>query len=169
LDTDPIVTSGITTPEFRPAGTVSRFLYPVKGDGHSSGPRISAQLKQPTRKSNGAGRSSSPIWSCSAWGLPCRRGLLRPRCALTAPFHPYPKLKQNPNPRRYFFCGTFRETRFERAPPAVSRHAALWRPDFPPGRQAETCLSKRPPVPAGPSSFSQNFADTVTVRSESIE
>ena len=39
---------------------------------------------------NGAGRSSSPIWSCSAWGLPCRRALLRPRCALTAPFHPYP-------------------------------------------------------------------------------
>src|SRR6202020_2743573 len=39
---------------------------------------------------NGADRSSSPIWSCSAWGLPCRRALLRPRCALTAPFHPYP-------------------------------------------------------------------------------
>ena len=29
------------------------------------------------------------------------------------------------------FCGTFRETRFKRIPPAVSRHAALWRPDFP--------------------------------------
>jgi hypothetical protein len=29
------------------------------------------------------------------------------------------------------FCGTIRETRFKRAPPAVSRHAALWRPDFP--------------------------------------
>ena len=32
---------------------------------------------------NGAGRSSSPIWSCSAWGLPCRtnyyaRGALLP-------------------------------------------------------------------------------------------
>jgi len=33
---------------------------------------------------------------------------------------------------RYIFCGTFRKARFERAPPAVSRHAALWRPDFPP-------------------------------------
>ena len=30
------------------------------------------------------------------------------------------------------FCGTIRKTRFERALPAVSRHAALWRPDFPP-------------------------------------
>jgi len=34
--------------------------------------------------------------------------------------------------RRFVFCGAFRETRFERIPPAVSRHAALWRPDFPP-------------------------------------
>ena len=31
--------------------------------------------------------------------------------------------------RRYIFCGTFR-IRFRT--PAVSRHAALWRPDFPP-------------------------------------
>jgi len=33
---------------------------------------------------------SSPIWSCSTWGFPCRHTLPRPRCALTAPFHPYP-------------------------------------------------------------------------------
>jgi len=33
---------------------------------------------------------------------------------------------------RYVFCDAIRETRFERVPPAVSRHAALWRPDFPP-------------------------------------
>src|SRR5450755_2399940 len=45
-----------------------------------------------------------------------------------------------PGSRRYIFCGTFRKTRFERAPPAVSRHAALWRPDFPPERRAETHL-----------------------------
>ena len=37
-----------------------------------------------------------------------------------------------PRERRYLFCGTFREIRFERTSPAVSRHAALWRPDFPP-------------------------------------
>jgi hypothetical protein len=29
-----------------------------------------------------------PIWSCSRWGLPCRRVLPPARCALTAPFHP---------------------------------------------------------------------------------
>jgi hypothetical protein len=33
---------------------------------------------------------------------------------------------------RYVFCGTFRKDPFERSPPAVSRHVALWRPDFPP-------------------------------------
>jgi hypothetical protein len=47
------------------------------------------------------------------------------------------------------FCGTFRETRFERAPPAVSRHVALWRPDFPPASAsfpavAGDCPSGRP-------------------------
>jgi hypothetical protein len=47
------------------------------------------------------------------------------------------------------FCGTFRKTRFERAPPAVSRHAALWRPDFPPqnepiGTSWSDCPSGRP-------------------------
>ena len=52
-------------------------------------------------------------------------------------------------PRRYVFCGTFRATRFERVPPAVSRHAALRRPDFPPATQALTraagdCPSGRP-------------------------
>ena len=36
-----------------------------------------------------------------------------------------------PLARRYIFCGTFREIRFERIPPAVSRHAVLGRPDFP--------------------------------------
>src|SRR5258706_6019386 len=44
-----------------------------------------------------------------------------------------------PRERRYIFCGTFREIRFERIPPAVSRHAVLWRPDFPP-------LSERLPI-----------------------
>src|SRR5258708_39009668 len=33
--------------------------------------------------------------------------------------------------RRYIFCATFRKARFERTLPAVSRPAALGRPDFP--------------------------------------
>ncbi len=50
---------------------------------------------------------------------------------------------------RYVFCGTFRKIRFERTPPAVSRHAALWRPDFPPAlsgspEQAGDCPTGTP-------------------------
>jgi len=40
---------------------------------------------------------------------------------------PVPILKHRS--RRYIFCGTFR---IRYRTPAVSRHAALWRPDFPP-------------------------------------
>ena len=71
---------------------------------------------QPTRESNGAGRSFSPIWSCSAWGLPCRtncsaRGALLPHLfTLTA------GRAAKRNQRRYIFCGTFRETRLSESP-----------------------------------------------------
>ena len=108
---------------------------------------------------NGAGRSSSPIWSCSAWGLPCQpdysgRGALLPHLfTLTAP-----RLRPA---RRYIFCGTFRKTRFERAPPAVSRHAALWRPDFPPARQVET-RPRATTRTTGPSSFSQKATGLIS-------
>ncbi len=58
-----------------------------------------------------------PIWSCSEWGLPSPRLLPAARCALTAPFHPYPEKGVRPlftqkgsDPffRRYTFCCTFR-------------------------------------------------------------
>ena len=45
--------------------------------GNSRGPRV--QARKP---------ACFPIWSCSRWGLPCRRMLPPARCALTAPFHP---------------------------------------------------------------------------------
>jgi hypothetical protein len=65
-------------------------------------------------------------------GFALPSGLPRTRCALTAPFHPYLcSAGLGPKRRRFVFCGTFRENPFERSPPAVSRHAALWRPDFP--------------------------------------
>ena len=44
-----------------------------------------------------AGRSRwIPIWSCSGWGLPSPRLLPAARCALTAPFHPYPAAQGKP-------------------------------------------------------------------------
>ena len=47
--------------------------------------------------------------------LPCAR------CALTAPFHPYPC-------GRFVFCGTFRGN----IPRFFKRHTALWSPEVPP-------------------------------------
>ena len=116
---------------------VSRILYGVAAaDGHSSRPVIAERLKRPTRKFGAPSRHawktacailhSFPIWSCSVWGLPCARALLRERCALTAPFHPYPKgsaacacfalasgSKRSAltvrSLRRYILCGTFRK------------------------------------------------------------
>ena len=65
----------------------------------------------------------------------------------------YRTISPLPRERRYIFCGTFREIRFERIPPAVSRHAVLWRPDFPPliqerppARQAESMISRIRPT-----------------------
>ena len=49
-----------------------------------------------------------PIWSCSRWGLPCRRMLPPARCALTAPFHPYLPTALLRRHRRFAFCCTFR-------------------------------------------------------------
>ena len=47
--------------------------------------------------------------------------------------------------RRYLFCGTIREPSFENGPPAVSRHATLRRPDFPPRPEGRgDCPSGKP-------------------------
>jgi hypothetical protein len=73
-------------------------------DSHSSGPGVTARLERPTRTRRGQ-RHCVPIWSCSGWGLPCRRVLPRTRCALTAPFHPYRRVAPL---GRFVFCCTFR-------------------------------------------------------------
>ncbi len=76
------------------------------GGSHSSRSSIAAGLKRPTRDSaagstpkgepiavGAAGRRWSPIWSCSAWGLPCRldysrRGALLPHLFTLTPRKP---------------------------------------------------------------------------------
>jgi hypothetical protein len=103
----------------------------------------------------GAGRSSSPIWSCSAWGLPCHRhhclrGALLPHLfTLTPPCSgglqsPAVTLKKPAVTNRryrggavyflwYFPCQR-RTSRNARNPPlalAVSEHTALRSSDFP--------------------------------------
>ena len=81
--------------------TVSRFLCPGRGRGgsHSSRSAIAGGLEQPTRnfgcrpKPNSRGRGGSPLVPYLVllrvgFTLPPR--LPEARCALTAPFHPYP-------------------------------------------------------------------------------
>ena len=76
---------------------------------------IARHLKQPTRRSLGAGQAPAArtrhpsARPCSGWGLPGQPGHPGCRCALTAPFHPYliPLGRSQASHRRYFFCGTF--------------------------------------------------------------
>jgi hypothetical protein len=53
---------------------VSRVLYVLRRDSHSSRPGVAAWLQRPTREQRGP-RYRSPIRSCSGWGLPCRTTL----------------------------------------------------------------------------------------------
>src|ERR1035438_4565901 len=86
-------------------------------DGHSSGPRITAGLKRPTRRVWRAepvrtrlAPGSLPIWSCSVWGLPCPAHYCSGGALLPHLF----TLTRALRPGRYVFCGTFRPTGLNR-------------------------------------------------------
>src|SRR5258708_15578424 len=100
-------------------------------DSHSSGIRVTAQLKRPTRKPMWAtcsGRKAArfPIWSCSRWGLPCR-WCCHPRGALL-PHHFTLTGAACAALRRYLSVALSVGSRL----PGVTWHRALWSPDFPP-------------------------------------
>ena len=58
--------------------------------GHSSGRRIAPSLKQPTRTTLGGTSPRGPYSVLLPVGFAVPSALPRPRCALTAPFHPCP-------------------------------------------------------------------------------
>ncbi len=59
-------------------------------------PTTSSNLPGSPLGTGGVDKSThSPIWSCSGRGLPCRELLPVARCALTAPFHPYPATQKS--------------------------------------------------------------------------
>src|SRR6202161_2851697 len=100
-------------------------------DSHSSGIRVAAQLKRPTRKPmwatcSGFYTARFPIWSCSRWGLPCR-WCCHPRGALL-PHHFTLAVAACAALRRYLSVALSVGSR----PPGVTWHRALWSPDFPP-------------------------------------
>ncbi len=130
------------------AGPVSRILSAglLRQDGHSSGPRITARLKRPTRRLWRAEPARSPGEAYSARprlppylvllrvGFALPGALLRRRCALTAPFHPYPGVAAG----AVYFLWHFPSNGPAQAKlgrgtlPDVIRHTALWSSDFPP-------------------------------------
>lgn len=100
---------------------------------HSSRRAIADALELPTRRRTGAPsciRGCAPAYLelLSGWRLPCRSVSRRPRCALTAPFHPY--LISGLAPEAIgglLSVALFRVS----SRMAVSHHPALWSPDFP--------------------------------------
>ncbi len=97
-------------------------------DSHSSGPAVTRRLKQPTRGQREQ-RYSPPIWSCSGWGFPCRpccheRGALLP--------HLFTLACEDTSCEAPTIGGSFSVAlSVASRRPAVSRHPALWSPDFP--------------------------------------
>ena len=121
------------------AGPVSRILSALRQDDHSSGPRIAAGLKRPTRRlwrtgparvpgrSRSFGQGIPPYLVLLRVGFALPAALLPRRCALTAPFHPYRNLAVP----AVCFLWHFPSNRLEPAVPDVIRHTALRSSDFP--------------------------------------
>ena len=122
------------------AGPISRILSAglLRQDGHSSGPRITAWLKRPTRRFGAPSRHAPgrslrsearlpPYLVLLRVGFALPAALLQRRCALTAPFHPYLSLAA----RAVYFLWHFPSTELEPSLPDVIRHTALRSSDFP--------------------------------------
>ena len=113
-------------------GSVRGDRSPV--DGHSSTTDVAIRLQQPTRAtgpvpalSQLAPRHTAPIWSCSRWGLPCRR-CCQPRGALLPhPFTLTPAETGAVCSLWHYPWGRPRRT--------LSGTVVPWSPDFPPPRK----------------------------------
>ncbi len=147
---------------FEMGAAISRFLVPASrpGGSHSSRPAIADGLQQPTRESGGSGQALLPYLVLLRVGFSLPLRLPATRCALTAPFHPY--LRARKPAGGIFSVALIRRTSFEPAPPAVNRHAALWRPDFA-SHTLNASFQKRPTparLPAGAHLISHSPMET---------
>ena len=138
-------------PACKPGSVGHRRLAPAIRDGHSSGTTFARCLEQPTRT---AGLTSPrgviafanaplcrpysvllPVWFAMPAPLP------DPRCALTAPFHPYrtdaPKRRRRAV-RSLWHCPWGRPRR------TLSGTACRWSPDFPLPQPFDRSGSGRP-------------------------
>ena len=123
-------------------GPVSRVLSgaSLRLCGHSSRRRVAPPLKQPTRATSRNKLICRPYSVLHPVGFSVPETLPPPRCALAAPFRPYP-----PKGRRYAFCGTFPRRRTPgRALPGT---VVPWSPDFPRPRIKSEAAAARPSGP----------------------
>ena len=104
----------------------------LRRDDHSSSPSIADGVQQPTRRLQAGRPRTSPYLVLLRVGFCLPRLLPDARCALTAPFHPYPpqpeaRIGRGRRRAVYFLChwsvGSPR--------PGITRHTALWSSDFP--------------------------------------
>ncbi len=93
--------------EMRWSRPVSRVLYVLRRDSHSSRPDVTVWLQQPTREQRGP-RYRSPIWSCSEWGLPCRTTLAPYAVRSYRTLSPLPRTSEDAV-RRSALCCTGRQ------------------------------------------------------------
>jgi hypothetical protein len=93
-------------------------------DNHSSGISVTAYLKRPTRSQRGS-RLMGTYLVLLRVGFTMPLLLPAPRCALTAPFHPYLCFKKA--------IGGLLSAALSvgSRPPGVTWHTTLWSPDFP--------------------------------------
>jgi len=92
---------------------VSRVLYVLRRDSHSSRPDVAVWLQQPTREQRGP-RYRSPIWSCSEWGLPCRTALAPYAVRSYRTLSPLPRTSEDAV-RRSALCCTGRQLTLPRS------------------------------------------------------
>src|SRR6478736_2602877 len=120
---------------------VSRILFAVASplrarlwrNDHSSSSGITAGIKQPTRRLR-TGRPQPPPYLVLLRAGFCLPPVLpRARCALTAPFHPYPSAHHRGASKGGMFSVPLS---FELPRPGVTRRTALRSSDFPPSASA---------------------------------
>ena len=136
-------------PACKPGSVRYRPLARTTRDGHSSGTMFAHGLEQPTRTAsltspcgviacanNPRCRPYSvllPVWFAMPFPLP------DPRCALTAPFHPYfPSLAGGEAVRSLWHCPWGRPRR------TLSGTVCRWSPDFPLPQPFDRSRSGRP-------------------------
>src|SRR5205809_5033247 len=113
------------------AGPVSRILSVglLRQDGHSSGPRIAARLKRPTRRFAAPSRHvlrrtrGPSLFGLAPCGVCPARHITAAAVRSYRTFSPFPGTRAKAGLRRYVFCGTFR--RVDLNPPSRTLSGTL--------------------------------------------